>query len=118
MEYTGVMSAPQVTPGQQGPHPPRQAPVKKDNILPIISIGLAAASWITQTHIFTSVPAVVIGIIALVKIKREPEKHDVHSGKILSIAGIGIGCLNVVFIGLAVIAGICFAVLDIMMGGF
>ncbi len=116
MGYREVMDAPQVMPGQQGP-PPVQPPAKKENILPIISIGLAAASWITQTHFFTSIPAIIIGIIALVKIRREPEKHDVHSGRIMSWAGIGIGCLNVVLIGLAVIAGIAFAILDIAMGG-
>jgi hypothetical protein len=96
---------------------PGQPPAKKENILPIISIGLAAMSWITQTHFFTSIPAIVIGIVALVKIRREPEKHDVHSGRILSYAGIGIGCLNVGFIVLAVLLGIAFAVLDIVTGG-
>jgi len=104
------MGVPQATPEQ---HPP----AKKENILPIISIGLAAASWITQTHFFTSVPAIVIGIVALVKIRREPERHDVHSGRILSWAGIGIGCANVLIIGLAVIAGIALGVLNIILEG-
>ena len=106
------MGTPQVMPGQPAPPPP-QPPARKDNILPIVSIGLAAASWVTQTHVFTSIPAIVIGIIALVKIRREPERHDVHSGRIMSWAGIGIGCLNVLLIFLAVIAGIFFAILDI-----
>jgi hypothetical protein len=94
----------------------RQPRAGGDNTLPLVSIGLAAAAWVTQTHILTAIPAIVIGIVALVRIARDPARYDATSGRVLAILGIVIGAFNVLFIAAAIVLGVVIAVVDIALG--
>ncbi len=110
----GAQQQPPDDPGRPVMYVHCPAPVpRKDNTLAIVSLGLGAAAWFTQTHFIAAVPAVVIGIVALVRMAKEPEKHDLASGRIMAVMGIFLGVLNVVVIGLAVLLGVGLAILQI-----
>lgn len=86
--------------------------------LALVSIALAAAAWVTQAHLLASIPAIVIGFVAIVKMRREPEKYDVRSGPWLAVIGIIMGALNVFLILFVIVFYILMVVLQISMGRF
>ena len=113
----GTPPPPLPPPGYPYPYVPAPMPVRKDQSLGIVSLLLAVAAWVTQTHVIASIPAIVIGIVALVRIRREPEKYDADTGRITAILGIVFGVADLLLIVVGVFVGIFFVALDIAMQG-
>ena len=94
--------------GYAAPLPPVQ---KKNDTLAIVSIALAAGAWVTQMHLMLSLPAVIVGIIALRKIKSDPETYG---GDGIAKAGIGVGLANALLSLLGILFVIAYIILAIV----
>jgi hypothetical protein len=108
-----VPQQPYVPQAVQQPYGYAPAPVQKKNeTLGIVSVGLAAAAWLMQFHLLMSIPAVIVGFMALRKIKADP---DGYGGGGMAKAGIGIGLANVVLSLFGLLLGLIWVVFVVIM---
>lgn len=72
-------------PQYQQPMAPAQP--KPDETLAWVSAGLAAAAWFLGLNIFTGIPAIIVGMMAKKKIKKEPDKYGGGTMATVGIVG-------------------------------
>ncbi len=91
-------AAPPPPPVYQAAPPPYAAPQRKTNGMAIAALVTGIASYVVG---ITSIPAIILGIVALNQIKKDPTQD----GKGMAIAGIVLGS---VFIVLTILAFLLF----------
>ena len=97
---------PQYYQGQQAGLPPPQK--KPDETLALVSLLLSIGSFVTGLLILLSIPGVIIGHMAMKRIRTEP---DSYGGEGMAKAGLIVGWINVslsILIVLATIFAIVF----------
>ncbi len=96
------------------PQSPAYTPPKKlDETLGWVSVGLMAAGWLMQFHLFATIPALIVGIMAKNKIKKDPEKFG--GGTMATIGIIG-SIVNIVIVFLLVFIWIAIMLIALISG--
>ena len=88
-------------PQYQQPMAPAQP--KPDETLAWVSAGLAAAAWFLGLNLLTAIPAIIVGMMAKKKIKKEPDKYG---GGTMATVGIVGGAVMTGLVVLGVIVGL------------
>lgn len=106
LEPAGRQVEPMPGVGQQPPYyVPQQAPMpppvrRPDETLALVSMILGVSSFVFGFLILCSIPAVVVGHMAIRRIREDPEQYG---GDGMAKAGLIIGYVNIAFCGLLVL---------------